>query len=190
MSFMLREIHEQPDWVERALDSERANVARLVDVIRENDIRSIVIAARGTSDHAAVYAKYLFEIVAGLPVSLAAPSVYTLYDARPRLGNSLVLGISQSGQGSDVIQVLSTARSAGALTACITNSGLSPLTQVSDHVLLCHAGEERSVAATKTYTTALAVVALLVFSLADRKDLLAADPERRPLSGRGRLGRG
>jgi glutamine---fructose-6-phosphate transaminase (isomerizing) len=172
MSDMLREIHEQPDWVERALDSERANVAKLVEAIRENDIRAVLIAARGTSDNAGVYAKYLFEIVAGLPVSLAAPSVYTLYDARPRLGNTLVLGISQSGQGSDVVQVLSSARAAGALTACVTNSGKSPITEVSDHVLLCHAGEERSVAATKTYTTALAVVALIAFTLAERDDLL------------------
>jgi glucosamine--fructose-6-phosphate aminotransferase (isomerizing) len=173
MSFMLTEIHEQPHWVERALASEQKNVARLVAAIREHDVRSVVIAARGTSDNAAVYAKYLFEIVAGLPVSLAAPSVYTLYDARPRLGNSLVLGISQSGQGSDVVQVLSSARASGVLTACITNSRNSPITGVSDHVLLCHAGDERSVAATKTYTTALAVVALLVFTLAESEELLA-----------------
>jgi glucosamine--fructose-6-phosphate aminotransferase (isomerizing) len=172
MSFMITEIHEQPAWVERALDSERTNAAALVAAMRENDIRSVVIAARGTSDNAAVYAKYLFEIVAGMPVSLAAPSVSTLYDAQLRLGNTLVLGISQSGQGSDVVQVLSSARASGVLTACITNSRNSPITEVSDHVLLCHAGEERSVAATKTYTTALAVVALLVFSLADSPDRL------------------
>lgn len=169
---MLREIREQPEWVERALESERNNVAALVQAVRDNDIRSVLIAARGTSDNAAVYAKYLFEIVAEMPVCLAAPSVYTLYDARPRLGNTLVLGISQSGQGSDIVQVISTARAAGALTACITNSRESPITEVSDHVLLCHAGQEQSVAATKTYTTALAVVALLVCTLGDNEELL------------------
>lgn len=172
MTFMLQEIHEQPDWVERAIESERGNAAALAAAIRENDVRFVIIAARGTSDNAATYAKYLFEIVAGMPVALAAPSIYTLYDARLRLGNTLVIGISQSGQGSDVVQVLSSARSAGALTACITNSADSPITQVSDYVLLCHAGEERAVAATKTYTTALAVVALLVGMLSDRRDLL------------------
>src|SRR5947208_7682012 len=119
---MLTEIHEQPDWVERALESERNGVASLVEAIRANEIRFVIIAARGTSDNAATYAKYLFEIVAGMPVSLAAPSVYTLYDARLRLSNTLVIGISQSGQGTDVVQALSAARAAGALTACITNS--------------------------------------------------------------------
>jgi len=172
MSHMLTEIHEQPQWIERALDSERAGAAALAAAIREQDIRFVIIAARGTSDHAATYAKYLLEIAAGLPVSLAAPSVYTLYDARLRLGNTLVMGISQSGQGADIVQVLSSARAVGALTACITNSADSPITAVSDHVLLCHAGPERSVAATKTYTTALAVVALLAGILADRRDLL------------------
>ncbi len=171
---MLQEIREQPEWVARALESERNGATALAEAIRENDIRLIVIAARGTSDNAAVYAKYLIEIVTGIPVSLAAPSVYTLYDANLHLENSLVLGISQSGQGTDVVQVLSTARSSGVLTACITNSAESPITQVSDHVLLCHAGKERSVAATKTYTTALAVVALLVSILSDRRDLLRA----------------
>src|SRR6185295_3770570 len=140
MSYMLTEIHEQPKWVERAIVSERSNVADLASAMRDQDVRFVVIAARGTSDNAATYAKYLFEIVAGLPVSLAAPSVYTLYDARIRLGNTLVIGISQSGQGTDVVQVLSSARAAGALTACITNSEASPITAVSDHVFLCHAG--------------------------------------------------
>ena len=181
MSAMLDEIREQPDWVANALATERANVIALVDAMRERDVRLIMVAARGTSDNAATYAKYLLEIVAGMPVTSCAPSVFTLYDARPRLGNALVLGISQSGQGTDIVHVLSAARSAGALTACITNSAGSPLAKVSDHVLLCHAGEERSVAAAKTYTTALAVVGMLVGHLAeDERYLVALDgvPER------------
>jgi glucosamine--fructose-6-phosphate aminotransferase (isomerizing) len=169
---MLSEIHEQPEWVERAAQSERGNAARLVAAMRDRDVRFVIIAARGTSDNAAVYAKYLFEIVAGLPVALAAPSVYTLYDAKIRLDNTLVIGISQSGQGTDVVQALSYARGSGALTACITNSADSPITDVSDHILLCHAGPEKAVAATKTYTTALAVVALLVGLFAENDELL------------------
>lgn len=172
MSFMLTEINEQPDWVQRALESERVGAAQLAAAIRENDVRFVIIAARGTSDNAAVYAKYLFEILAGLPVSLAAPSVYTLYDAKMRMGNTLVMGISQSGQGTDVVQVLSSARAAGALTACITNDSNSPITNVSDHVLLCHAGPEQSIPATKTYTTALAVVALMVGILTDNREFM------------------
>jgi len=174
MTYMLQEIAEQPEWVERALASERQSAGALAAAVREREIRFAIIAARGTSDNAATYAKYLLEIVAGIPVALAAPSVYTLYDARPKLHSTLVLGISQSGQGTDVVEVLSAARSAGALTACITNNPASPITQVSDHVLLCHAGEERAVAATKTYTTALAVVGLLTAMLSDRRDLLEA----------------
>lgn len=173
MAYMLSEIHEQPDWVARAVSSERANATALANAIRERDIRFVVIAARGTSDNAATYAKYLLEIAAGIPVALAAPSVYTLYGADLRLSKGLVVGISQSGRGTDVVEVLRASRDAGALTACITNSGNSPITEVSDHVLLCHAGEEHAVAATKTYTTALAVVALLSGLLGERADLLA-----------------
>ncbi len=172
MNQMLKEIQEQPQWIERAVELSGPAVAALAAEMREREIRFVIIAARGTSDNAATYAKYMFEIAAGLPVALAAPSVFTLYDARLSLSNTLVMGISQSGQGTDVVQVLSAARAAGALTACVTNSEDSAITRVSDHVLLCHAGEEKAVAATKTYTTALAVVALLVATVADRRDLL------------------
>jgi glucosamine--fructose-6-phosphate aminotransferase (isomerizing) len=169
---MLTEIHEQPEWVERAIQLEQPKAAALAAEIRERGIRFVVIAARGTSDNAATYAKYMLEIVAGMPTALAAPSVFTLYDAPLDLSHTLVIGISQSGQGTDVVQFLSSARASGALTACITNSTDSAITHVSDHVLLCHAGDELAVAATKTYTTALAVVAALAATLADRRDLL------------------
>jgi glucosamine--fructose-6-phosphate aminotransferase (isomerizing) len=159
---MLDEIREQPDAVNRVLQNETRSAQLLAEQIRSRKLHNVIIAARGTSDNAATYAKYLFEIVAGLPVALAAPSVYTLYDARVDLTSTLVLGISQSGRGSDVVQVLSSARAYGAITACITNDPSSPITDVSDHVLLCNAGEELAVAATKTYTTSLAAVALLV----------------------------
>lgn len=191
MDTMLHEIHEQPNWIESAIESERVGVAALLDAVKQRDIRMVVIAARGTSDNAAVYAKYLLETVVGIPVALAAPSVVTLYDAHLNLSSALVVGISQSGRGTDVVQVLSSARSSGALTACITNDYASPITAVSDHVLLCHAGEELAVAATKTYTTALAVVALLAAKWAEDRELaqglsgapallrqaLAAEPE-------------
>ncbi len=174
MTKMLAEIGEQPDWVERAIGLEHAKAAALAAEVRERGIRFVVIAARGTSDNAATYAKYMLEIVAGMPTALAAPSVFTLYDAKLDLSHTLVIGISQSGQGTDVVQYLSSARAAGALTACVTNSNDSAITHVSDHVLLCHAGDEKAVAATKTYTTALAVVALLAAALADRRDILDA----------------
>ncbi len=173
MSLMLEEIYEQPQAVARAVEREYDSAASLVAELREREIRHVVIAARGTSDNAATYAKYLIEIVAGYPVSLAAPSVYTLYDAEVNLSGCLVLGISQSGQATDVVKTLSVARAAGALTAGITNVPDSPLTSVSDFTLLCHAGEERAVAATKTYTTALGLVALLVGQWAGNSELLS-----------------
>jgi glutamine---fructose-6-phosphate transaminase (isomerizing) len=172
MAQMLDEIYEQPQAIIAALEHGQATVAALVRDLTKRDVRHVVIAARGTSDHAATYAKYLLEIVCGVPVTLAAPSVFTLYDATVDLADSLCLGISQSGQATDVVQTLSAARAAGALTACITNVEGAPLTAVSEHVLLCHAGEEKSVAATKTYTTALALVALLAGQWANRNALL------------------
>lgn len=174
MALMLDEIYEQPQAVASAVEHEYGTVASLVTDLRDRNIRHVMIAARGTSDHAATYAKYLLEIVCGVPVALAAPSVFTLYDASVDLSGYLVLGISQSGQATDVVQTLSSARAAGALTASITNVSGSPITQVSDHVMLCHAGEERAVAATKTYTTALALVALLAGQWANHRGLLDA----------------
>ncbi|HZT42668.1 MAG TPA: SIS domain-containing protein [Chthonomonadaceae bacterium] len=172
MSIMLEEIYEQPQAIARAVEQGYTDVAALVEDLREREVRHVVIAARGTSDNAATYAKYLLEIVAGVPVALAAPSIYTLYDAHVDLAGSLVLGISQSGQATDVVQTLSAARATGALTACITNVEGAPITAVSDHTLLCHAGEEKSIAATKTYTCTLALIALLAGQWANRVALL------------------
>jgi glutamine---fructose-6-phosphate transaminase (isomerizing) len=172
MSIMLEEIYEQPQAIAATVEKEYAAVAALVTDLREREVRHVVIAARGTSDHAATYAKYLFEIVCGVPVTLAAPSVFTLYDATVNLAGCLVLGISQSGQATDVVQTLSAARGSGALTACITNVVGSPLTRVSDHALICRAGEERAVAATKTYTTSLTLVSLIAAQWANHKGLL------------------
>ncbi len=173
LSIMRDEILEQPNAIRSAIEQGVGPVTSLVAAMQDRDIRHVVIAARGTSDNAAVYAKYLIEIVCGLPVTLAAPSVFTLYDATLALSGSLVLGISQSGQATDVVQTLSSARAAGALTACITNVAGSPLTEVSDHPFLCHAGMERAVAATKSYTTSLALIALLAALLSHDSALLA-----------------
>jgi glucosamine--fructose-6-phosphate aminotransferase (isomerizing) len=172
MTIMLEEIYEQPQAVARMLERETAKVARLVEALREREVRQVVVAARGTSDHAATYAKYLIEICLGIPVSLAAPSVYTLYDATVNLSNALVIGISQSGQALDVVQTLSSARAAGAITASITNVEDSAITEVSDFALYCRAGEERAVAATKTYVTSLGLIALLVGQWANKTEIL------------------
>lgn len=172
MTIMLEEIYQQPQAIASAIAKENSAVAALVRELKEKNVRGVVIVARGTSDNAATYAKYLIEIMCGIPVSLAAPSVITLYDSALHLENFFVLGISQSGQATDVIQTLSSARASGAITACITNEADSPLTQVCDHVLLCHAGVERAVAATKTYTATLTLIILFAAHWANSSGLL------------------
>ena len=166
MSFMLEEIRQQPSVVRRIISEEWTRVEALAAEIKRRQIAFVFVAARGTSNNAAQYAKYVLEIQHGLPVALAAPSVFTLYDSVPHLGPSaLVLGISQSGATPDVIEVVRRARETGALTACITNEPESVLAQAAEFPLLIGAGEEVGVAATKTYTGSLALLALLSAAL-------------------------
>ena len=159
MSILHDEIFQQPAAIERTLQTNQASIADLARRIRERDIRYIVLAARGTSDNAAIYAKYLFQITGGLPVALAAPSVHTLYEAPVNYRDALVIGISQSGAGEDINEVVTQARRSGALTAAITNTADSALAGIAEIVLHCDAGVERAIAATKTYTTTLALIA-------------------------------
>jgi glucosamine--fructose-6-phosphate aminotransferase (isomerizing) len=172
MSILFDEIHQQPAAIERALTANAAGAQALVDEIKKRDIRYVIFAARGTSDNAATYAKYLWQITAGLPCGLAAPSVHTLYDAKVAFRDALVVGVSQSGAGEDVNEVISQAKAAGALTAAITNTPTSALAGIADHVLLCQAELEKAVAATKTYTTTLAIFAQLGAMLGGDKALL------------------
>ena len=127
----------------------------------------VCIAARGTSDNAARYAQYLFGGALRMPVMLATPSLHTLYSAPPDLSRALVIGISQSGAGADVRQVLDDARQQGALTLALTNVADSPVAQAAQLLLELRAGAELSVAASKTYTAQLTVVAMLAAALAD-----------------------
>lgn len=161
MSYMLDEIHQQPDVISRLVESERDKAAQVAAEIRGRGICFATMVARGTSDNAAIYGKYLFEIANALPVALADPSVFTLYAAELRLDRSLVIGISQSGQATDVAEYLQRSKELGALTVAITNVVGSAIAQVADHHILCHAGEEKAVAATKTYTATLAALYLL-----------------------------
>ena len=158
---MLREIHEQPAAIQRTLNSTLTAVRHVASEIKRRDIQLVLLAARGTSDHAALYAQYLFQYVNGIPVALATPSLATLYGASLQLKHTLVIGISQSGESPDIAEVLVQARTAGALTVAITNHDGSLLTTTAEYALLCHAGPELSVAATKTYTTTCAVLAML-----------------------------
>lgn len=162
MTHLHDEIYAQPDVLRTFIREQSANIEQIADAIRAYAPKFVVIAARGTSDNAARYAQYMFGIQLGLPVSLAAPSVHTLYEMPINMRDALVIGISQSGQSADVRRVLSDARDVEAMTLAITNYEDSPLAEGAQyHINLC-AGEEKSVAATKTYTTELATIALLV----------------------------
>ena len=163
---LYREIYEQPAAVERLLAQEREAAARLARAIRDEGVSHVVIAARGTSDNAARYAKYVLGSMNGLTVALATPSLFSIYGRPPRFDGALVVGISQSGRSPDIVAVLAEARRQGALTAVISNTPDSELARLGDHVIELGAGEERSVAATKTYTTELAAIALLSATLA------------------------
>jgi glutamine---fructose-6-phosphate transaminase (isomerizing) len=158
---MLNEIREQPVALQRTLNSTVDAVRHVASEAEQRGVDLVILAARGTSDHAALYAQYLFQYLNGIPVALATPSLYTLYGTSLRLGRALVIGISQSGESTDIIEVVARAREAGALTVGITNQEGSQLALTAQHTLLCHAGPERSVAATKTYTTTCVALAML-----------------------------
>jgi glucosamine--fructose-6-phosphate aminotransferase (isomerizing) len=179
-SILQTEIDEQPAAVERFLADQSAAADRVVNDLRGHDIQYVLIAARGTSDNAARYAQYVFGAYNHLQVALATPSLYTVYGTPPDLRGALVVGISQSGQSPDIVSVLTTGRAQGRPTLAITNVPDSPLAQVADWVLPLGCGEEKAVAATKTYTTSLAALALLSTELsgdAQRRAELARLPD-------------
>lgn len=171
MVLMRDEVREQPKAVEKALKENLSlvrNIARRIHAFKPD---LIFIAARGTSDNAATYARYLFEAYTGLPVSLAAPSLFTLYHRPPNLKKALVVGVSQSGGGEDIVAVIQEARKQGAFTLALTNKPESLLAQAAQDVIPLNVGAELSVAATKTYTGELALLALLAAELADDNGL-------------------
>lgn len=175
MSLMLQEISEQPQALARTIEAERVKIARLGKFLKERDIDLIVLVARGSSDNAALFGRYLLEITTGIPVSLSAPSVHTMYGARLKLQRALVIGVSQSGEGEDINQVLANARAGGAFTVGITNEPTSSMTSIVDETLLMHGGRERSVAATKTFTGQMMLFYILASELASGGPQLTYD---------------
>lgn len=178
-SWMAREISETPAAVERLLHDGARAIAEAAAAIRAADPSWVTLVARGTSDHVAVYARYLLASRLGLPISLAAPSLTTIYGADQRWAGGLVVAISQSGRSPDVVEVVETARRGGALTVVLTNEAASPLARAGQVVVPCRAGPERSVAATKSYVTCLGAMAALVARLTSDR-ALAEGLERLP----------
>ena len=165
MSWVETELREQPEALERFLEAEQGNAVALAQELVQADVRYLLIASRGSSGNAARYAQYLFAAANRLPTAFATPSVYTLYGTAPRLDGALAIAISQSGASPDVVAVLTEARRQGRPTLAITNDPASPLAEAAEWTLALHAGEERAVAATKTYLNSIAAVALLSAAL-------------------------
>ncbi len=162
---MLAEIRQQPAALAKTLAAELRATERLKKFLVTRRPKFIVLAARGTSDNAAQFGRYLLEIATGIPVSLAAPSIHTLYGASPDFKDALVVAISQSGESTDTNLVLEKARAQGAFTIGITNEANSSLAKLAEHVFLVRAGREKSVAATKTYTGQLLAIYMIAYAL-------------------------
>jgi glucosamine--fructose-6-phosphate aminotransferase (isomerizing) len=162
---MRSELGESPAIVERLLHGALGRVEALAREVKARDIDVVVIAARGTSDHAALYGQYILGARNRLLVAPAVPSLVSLYGAAPRLRNALVIGISQSGKSPDVVGVIEQSRRQGALTVAMTNEPSSDLAVAAEYVIELAAGPERAVAATKTYLAEIAILAMLSAAL-------------------------
>ncbi len=178
---MAADIAEQPEVFSRLLTGPNtAAIAQVAGAVAARRPRHIVFTARGTSDHAALYAAYLAEIRLGIPAGLASPSAITVFGARPDLRDALVIGVSQSGGSADLVEVVRVARESGAQTLAVTNDPKSPLAGTSELVVDVAAGHERAVAATKTYTAELLALLMLIEGVRAGNGALPAD-ERREL---------
>src|SRR5712691_5793389 len=164
---LAKEIAEQPGVVRRLLEEGWPDAKALGRALAR--VEHITLAARGSSDNAATYGKYMFESVAAIVTALAAPSLVTRYDAAPAFGRGAVIGISQSGASPDVAAVVREGRRAGAVTIALTNSPRSRLARAAEHVFALRAGRERAVAATKTYTATCVALALLAAATAEAR---------------------
>ena len=162
---MRQEIAEQPAAVAHTLDALAGPAAALAAAARARGVDRVVLIARGSSDHAAVYGRYLLEGRCGIVTSLAAPSLYTTYRAPVDLRGALAIGVSQSGETPEIVSAIAYAAACGALTAGVTNAAGSSLVAAVEHPLVTRAGEERSIAATKTFSAQLAAFAALAAAL-------------------------
>ena len=159
---MAEEIREAPQAIARFFDREMTNLRDTARRLGERRPSVIVTCARGSSDNAAAYFKYLTEILLGIPVASIGPSVASLYHAPLQLAGGVVVSVSQSGQSPDIVSLQAAAQAAGAFAIAVVNDVSSPLATGADAVLPLHSGVERSVAATKTFLASATILAALV----------------------------
>ena len=173
-SLMLSETSEAPQVVARLIAKNAKICGDLVERLKAAPPRFAVTCARGSSDSAAMYAKYLLEIRLGLVTASVGPSVRSIYGGRPQVADALFLTISQSGRSPDLIRLAEAAREGAALTVAITNDPASPLAEACEVVLPLHAGPEKSVAATKSYIASLAALLQLLAAWSGDAELASA----------------
>ncbi|WP_407561028.1 SIS domain-containing protein [Streptomyces sp. 184] len=159
---MAGEMAEQPEALRRVLAQGAPEIRRVAEAIAARSPRFVLLTARGTSDNAALYAKYLLEVQLGLPCGLTSMSTTTAYEAKPDLADVLVITVSQSGGSPDLVASTRAAREAGAITLAVTNNPDSPLAGVSEYHIDVKAGPEKALPATKTYTASLLALYLFV----------------------------
>ncbi len=167
------EILEQPETLERLLDTQWEKMMEIAEVIKSRQIDYIFLVARGSSDNAGLYGKYLLGMRNQLPIALATPSLFTVYKQPPALRNALVLGISQSGQSPDIVSVVEEGKRQGVPTVSLVNKVDSPMAEAADYVIDLCAGEEKGIAATKSYSAQLMAIAMLSAALEGDKGKLA-----------------
>lgn len=185
---MTADIGEQPEVYAHLAHTQSNAIAAVAERIAQRRPRYVLYAARGTSDHAALYAAYLTEIRLGIPAGLASPSTVTVFGARPDLADCMVVGVSQSGGSPDIAAVLKSAAESGAVTVAVTNNPESALAaQAHHHIDIC-AGHERAVAATKTYTAELLALFMLIEGIRTGNGKLA-EPETTALASLPELAR-
>lgn len=183
-TLMWKEICETSDIFAKEKKINAPVMTKLISEIKARGIKNIIAAARGTSDHALIYFKYILEIGSDFSVGLAAPSVVTIYDGKIDYSNSVVIGCSQSGKAADVLEVLKRANSQGAITVAVTNDEKSPMAKEAKFHLFCAAEEEKSVAATKTFSAQLFNLLWLASELSgDAKNLALTETMGEKIKG-------
>lgn len=173
-SLMRREINEIPVAIERLLTEGGPAIESVCRAYQSRDIQFLVSVARGSSDHAITYIKYISELVLGLPVASVGPSVLSMYGSSLRAGSALCLSVSQSGQSPDAVCMTQALSESGALTIAITNDAKSPLAASAEVTLELHVGAEQSVAATKTFVASVVQGVWLMAALAKDRELTRA----------------
>jgi glucosamine--fructose-6-phosphate aminotransferase (isomerizing) len=171
---MYAEISQQPAVLSALYDTNKKTLEKIREEVKKRGITRITLAARGSSDNACVYFKYICEIYCGIPCSFAAPGVYTMYDGKLKFQNELIIGVSQSGKAADVLEVMTRAKAAGLFVVAVTNFEDSPMAQAADAHIFLAAKKEESVAATKTFTAQMYCLGLLAAELSGDNTLKAA----------------